>query len=120
MLRNIYRVIFRKPGKKDFFIEKTDAGEIRITHQALEDLIKRSTMDIKGLRRLSSEIYQTGQGLNISISGRFDDPDTFMQIADRLRDKIRQDVERHTGIMVREVKVLEKPKSGRRPARQDD
>mgnify|MGYP000912402781 CR=1 FL=1 len=100
-----------KTKEKKSFITNTDAGELRITHEAIEDIIQRSTTGIQGLRKLNSKVHQVVEGLEIFVFCRLAEGYNIIQVSVKIQEIVRHDVEQYSGIKVKEVKVLVRPQS---------
>jgi uncharacterized alkaline shock family protein YloU len=97
--------------RKKSFITSTDAGELRITHEAIEDIIQRSTTGIKGLRKLTSTVHQVAEELEIFVFCQLAENNNIIQISLKIQERVRHSVEQYSGIKVKEVKVLVRPQS---------
>lgn len=118
MVRNIFRGLFSsRPKEQVFFRERTAIGELRITREAIEDIIDGSISRIKGLRRKKIDMEQIGETVEISVFCQLADAFHLNQVSVQIQERVRRDVEKYSGIKVREVNVLVTPvRLKRRPA----
>ena len=79
---------------------------MRISQEALEDIIDVSARQISGVRDVLSKLRSKEQALEITISCQFEQGILIPESSERLKETVKQDVERYTGIPVTEVKVL--------------
>lgn len=77
-----------------------------ISYTALQDLIRLSTVGLKSLKRLKSEIDLEPEGLVILISYQLTANSNAEKVFSSLQTKITQAVQQYAGIKVKEVKML--------------
>lgn len=99
---------FLKPQKRiDHTFRTVSAlGEVRVTVDALGDLIVRSAQSKSGVRLVKPLIKQREDGLEILMDCQFNPETVIPEISEQLQALIKEDIERLTGIKVAEVKVL--------------
>lgn len=99
------------PIKRDNpIILNTEDGELRITEEALKDIILNAISGILGISRPSADIKQNAEGLSITVHCQMAEISNVYEVAGKIQDNVRQAVEQYTGIKVKEVKVLVQPK----------
>lgn len=81
-------------------------GEVRVTVDAIGDLIVRSAQMMNGVRLVKPLIKQREDGLEILLDCQFNPEAIIPEVSEQLQNQIKEDVERLTGIKVAEVKVL--------------
>ncbi|AFM42239.1 hypothetical protein Desaci_3344 [Desulfosporosinus acidiphilus SJ4] len=81
-------------------------GEVRISQEALEEIIARSATAISGVMQVQSKLRERESGLQIIVSCQYEQGILIPQTSKKLKEKVKQDVELYTGISVIEVKVF--------------
>ncbi|EGW36679.1 alkaline shock response membrane anchor protein AmaP [Desulfosporosinus sp. OT] len=88
------------------FLTSSKGGDVRISQDALQEIIARSAMVLPGVLQVQSSLRERETGLQIMVSCQFEQDVLIPQMSAELKAKIKQDVELYTGILVTEVKVL--------------
>jgi uncharacterized alkaline shock family protein YloU len=88
------------------FRAPSSGGDVRISQEALEEIIARSASVLSGVVQVHSSLRERDNGLQISISCQYEQGVLIPQLSKELKEKIKHDVELYTGISVAEVKVL--------------
>lgn len=88
------------------FLTSSKGGEVRISQDALQEIIARSAMVLPGVLQVQSNLKERETGLQIMVSCQFEQGVLIPQMSTELKAKVKQDVELYTGILVTEVKVL--------------
>ncbi|MDR3586607.1 MAG: alkaline shock response membrane anchor protein AmaP [Desulfosporosinus sp.] len=99
------------------FLTSSKGGEVRITQDALQEIIARSAMVLTGVLKVQSSLRERETGLQIMVSCQFEQGVLIPKMSEDLQVKIKQDVELYTGISVTEVKVLVRSLEKARSAR---
>lgn len=81
-------------------------GEVRITMEALGDIISRSAHEMTGVRLVQPVLRQREDGLEILLNCQLNPEAVIPDMSSELQTRIKDDVEHYTGIKVAEVKVL--------------
>ncbi|HHY25484.1 MAG TPA: alkaline shock response membrane anchor protein AmaP [Desulfitobacterium dehalogenans] len=99
---------FIKPRKSidHTFRTVSQLGEVRVTVDAIGDLIVRSAQSKNGVRLVKPLIKQREDGLEILLDCQFNPETVITEVSEQLQTQIKEDIERFTGIKVAEVKVL--------------
>lgn len=99
---------FLRPRKtiEQSFRTSSKWGEVRVTMEALGDIISRSAHEMTGVRLVRPVLRQREDGLEIQLNCQLNPEVVIPEMSDELQKRIREDVERYTGIKVAEVKVL--------------
>jgi uncharacterized alkaline shock family protein YloU len=92
-------------------------GEVRISQDALQEIIARSAMGLPGVLHVLSSLRERENGLHISVSCQFEQGVIIPQTSEKLQTQVKTDVELYTGIIVTEVKVLVRRLEKARPLR---
>ncbi|SPF31382.1 conserved exported hypothetical protein [Candidatus Desulfosporosinus infrequens] len=112
-------LLFVRPreGTDRAFLTSSKGGEVRISQDALQEIIARSAMVLTGVRQVQSSLRERETGLQIMVSCQFEQGVLIPQMSEELQAKVKQDVELYTGILVTEVKVLVRSLEKARSAR---
>ena len=88
------------------FRTSSSGGDVRISQEALEEIIARSASALAGVIQVQSSLREREAGLQITVACQYEQGVLIPQISKELKEKVKQDVEHYTGIIVTEVKVL--------------
>jgi len=101
-------LLFVRPRKsmERAFLTSSKGGEVRISQDALQEIIARSATVLPGVLQVQSSLRERETGLQIMVSCQFEQDVLIPQMSQELQTKVKQDVELYTGILVTEVKVL--------------
>ncbi|MDR3541860.1 MAG: alkaline shock response membrane anchor protein AmaP [Desulfosporosinus sp.] len=99
------------------FLTSSKGGEVRISQDALQEIIARSAKVLTGVLQVQSSLRERESGLQIMVSCQFEQDVLIPQMSAELQAKVKQDVELYTGILVTEVKVLVRSLEKTRSAR---
>ena len=99
------------------FLTSSKGGEVRISQDALQEIIARSAEVLPGVLQVQSRLRERETGLQIMVSCQFEQGVLIPQMSGELQVKVKQDVELYTGILVSEVKVLVRSLEKARSAR---
>jgi len=82
------------------FRTSTKGGEVRISQDALQEIIARSAMVLPGVLQVQSSLKERETGLQIMLYCQFEQGVIIPQTSEELQAQIKTDVERYTGIRV--------------------
>ena len=101
-------LLFARPRESSdrSFQTSSKGGSVRISRDALQEIIARSATALPGVLQVKSTLRERDGGLQIMISCQFEQGERIPKISEELQAKVKEDVELYTGIMVTEVKVL--------------
>ncbi len=101
-------LILFSPKKRVVLTFRTSSklGEIRIAQDALQEIIRRSAMEVIGVRQVKVLLREREAGLEITSETQFDQDVVITQVSEELQLRVQRDVEHYTGIHVAEVKVF--------------
>lgn len=88
------------------FRTASKGGEIRISQDALQEIIARSATALPGVVQVQSRLREHENGLEIGVSCQFEQDIIIPRTSEELQAQVKADVELYTGIIVTEVKVL--------------
>lgn len=92
--------------KSRSFQTPSQKGEVRISQEALQEIIARSAMVLPGVLKVQSDLRQRDSGIIITLLCQFNQDVFIPQTSEELQAKVKTDVEQYTGIVLTEVKVL--------------
>jgi len=100
-------LFFRPREKKEYsYLAPSKWGEVRVTYEALQEIIARSAMAIVGVRHVQASLRQMEDGLEIKVVAHLSPDLVIPETSVALQEQVQKDVEHFTGIRVSEVKVL--------------
>ena len=88
------------------FRTSSKGGNVRISQDALKEIIARSAKALPGVVQVKSSLRERDSGLEIIVLCQFEPGVLIPQISGEILTKVKEDVELYTGIIVAEVKVL--------------
>ncbi|NMA69672.1 MAG: alkaline shock response membrane anchor protein AmaP [Desulfitobacterium sp.] len=99
---------FLKPRQRieESFLMSTQQGEVRLTAQALADIIVRSGQNLDGVKLVRPRLKSREDGLEVMLDCQLLPEVVIPNVTTQLQSKVKEDVERLAGIKVAEVKVL--------------
>lgn len=106
LLVGIILLVRPREGTERFFRTPSKGGSVRISQDALQEIIARSAMGLTGVLQVKSHLRERDSGLQIIISCQFEQGEIIPKTSTELQAKVKEDVELYTGIRVNEVKVL--------------
>lgn len=92
-------------------------GEVRVTAEALKEIIARAALNLSGVRAVDSSFCQRPEGLEISVASQLAPGVVVKEASEKLQNSVKTEVEQYAGLKVVEVKVLVKSVYLNRPAR---
>lgn len=101
-------LLFMRPYESSdrSFKTSSKAGNVRISQDALQEIIARSATALPGVLQVKSTLRERENGIQIMVSCQFEQGELIPKISQELQAKVKSDVELYTGIIVTEVKVL--------------
>jgi len=101
-------LLFVRPRERadHSFQTSSKGGNVRISQDALQEIIARSATELSGVLQVRSTLRVGEAGLLIMLSCQFEQGERIPQTSEVLQAKVKEDVELYTGIIVSEVKVL--------------
>lgn len=117
LLLGLVLLVLPRERAERSFQTSSKGGNVRISQEALREIIARSAAALPGVLQVRSKLKAQERGLQIMLSCQFEQNELIPQTSEKLQAKIIADVELYTGIKVTEVKVLvlrlEKTRSSR-------
>jgi len=106
LLLGLLLFIQPRKGTDHAFRTSSKGGDVRISQDALQEIIIRSAKPLPGVVQIKSSLRQREAGLEIIVFCQFEQGVIIPEISGEIITKVKEDVEHYTGIMVAEVKVL--------------
>lgn len=106
-----------REGSQPSFVVPSRLGEVRVTLEALKEIIARAAQGLSGVQQVESSLVQRPEGLEITVVGQLHPGVIVTEISEELQNTVKNDLEQYTGIKVVEVKVLVRSLYSARPAR---
>lgn len=88
------------------FLTPSRLGEVRMSQEAMQDIICRSGQALSGIRQIQPNLRQREDGLEVFVHAQVKPEVVIPETTEQLQSKIKEDIEHYTGIKVAEVKVL--------------
>jgi len=101
-------LLFIRPRQRTehSFRTSSKGGDVRISREALQEIIARSAASLPGVLQVKSNLRQRDAGLEIVVLCQFEQGVLIPKLSQEILTKVKEDVELYTGIVVTEVKVL--------------
>lgn len=96
---------FRKRAGLQTVIHETSMGEIRISLDAVEDLVKRVGRQVQGIRDIKARVSSVSGGLVVIVQASVSPDVSIPQASEELQTTIKNYVRNVVGAVVAEVKV---------------
>ncbi|MDA8442554.1 MAG: alkaline shock response membrane anchor protein AmaP [Peptococcaceae bacterium] len=95
-------------GRKDeaAVASSTALGQLRISSQAIEQIVSRAALTVEGVRELHPRVVPLPEGMNIVIKTVMQPEVVIPAVVEKLQGRVKSDVETYTGLKVTEVKVM--------------
>ncbi len=125
--RAIYPFFITKKRKKINILNHTDFGEVDITLEALENLVKGVAIQQKEIENIRTKLIPTEEGIIIYLTGKVHPSTVIPDLTEELQKVTKSYIEDTTGVNVEEVRVLidniyekkdKKPKNNREEAQE--
>lgn len=87
-------------------VTQSSLGDISITLNAFESLVRRSAKQVEGVRDLKPSVVAGRDGINIRLRVTTMPEVNIPQVSDQLQETVKHQVEALTGVQVQNVKVV--------------
>lgn len=87
-------------------IKESAMGQVRITVQAMENIVKKSVLQVRGIREVQPRIISRPEGIGVFIHVIVAPDLAIPQVSDEIQEKVKENLERIAGVNVYAVKVL--------------
>jgi len=96
---------FKRQGGGQPVIYETAAGEVSISLEAVESLVKKTARSIKGVRDMRAVITHGKDGLHADLVGTVSPDISIPEVSEEIQSSVRQYVKRVVGVEMTEVKI---------------
>jgi uncharacterized alkaline shock family protein YloU len=86
-------------------VHETAHGEVRISLDAVENLVKKVARGIKGVREIKAEITHTPDGLRARLRGTISPEVSIPEVSEEIQAAVRQYVKRVVGVEMADVAI---------------
>lgn len=86
-------------------VHDTDLGEVRISLDAVENLVRRVARSVKGVRDIRADVVQAPAGLVVDLRGVISPEVSVPEVSAEIQQAVRQYVRRVVGVDVAEVRI---------------
>lgn len=87
-------------------IRDTDVGQVRITLQALENLVRKTAGQIRGVREVKPRIFSRPDGIGVFIHVVVAPDLVVPELSEELQVKVKESLEQVAGVNVGSIRVL--------------
>ena len=109
------RLLFTTFGSKrsdNALIENGALGQVRVTLSALENLVKKVSFQVVGVKEAKPKLLLTQNGTNLLIKIALTPDIPIPQASQELQTKIKEELEKIAGIELNEIRILVENISG--------
>ncbi|MFZ5814520.1 MAG: alkaline shock response membrane anchor protein AmaP [Bacillota bacterium] len=103
-VRLIVFALTRRGGGQPVIFE-SPAGEVRISLDAVESLVKKTARSIKGVREMKAVITHGKDGLHADLKGTVSPDVSIPEVSEEIQSSVRQYVKRVVGVEMAEIKI---------------
>jgi uncharacterized alkaline shock family protein YloU len=86
-------------------VHETQHGEVRISLDAVENLVRKVARGIKGVREIKAEISHADGGLKARLRGTISPEVSIPEVSEEIQSTVRQYVKRVVGIEMADVAI---------------
>ncbi|MHB1125356.1 MAG: alkaline shock response membrane anchor protein AmaP [Bacillota bacterium] len=97
---------FRHPPVIQALVQSTSLGEVRITLQALENMVSKVSRNIKGIREIKPRVRIAPDGVAILLQAIVSPDQNILLVTGQLQETIKDYIQSTVGIDVLEVRVM--------------
>lgn len=87
-------------------VQETSLGQVRVTLEALESMVRRAVSPIKGIREITPHIVCDPTGVSIIVRAVVNPDTTVPEVTVEIQDKVKDYLQQVAGITVHAVKIL--------------
>ena len=96
---------FRRRGAGEAVVHETALGNVRISLDAVENLVKRVARGVKGVREMDAEVARSGELLVASLRGTISPEVSIPDVSEEIQNAVKSYVRRVVGVEVAEVRI---------------
>lgn len=98
-------IAFRRKGGGQPVIHETSMGEVRISLDAVENLIRKTARSIKGVREIKVVVTHGKDGLHVFLSGTISPEVSIPEVSEEIQGSVRQYVKRVVGVDLIDIRL---------------
>ena len=102
----IYPFFTQKISEKITVVNNTELGEVDITLEALQNLVRSVAFQQEEIKDIDSKLEPTETGIKITLTGKVYPSTVIPELTENLQKIIKSYIEDTTGVNVEEVKIL--------------
>lgn len=99
-------VALRHHRTDEVVIQETGLGSVEVTSQALEELIKRATRQVRDVRGVRPVLNSDQEGLSVALYLNLNPDCNFPEVTRQVQEGVQSYLEEKSGVRVRQVRVL--------------
>lgn len=96
---------FRRKGGGQPVIHETELGDVRISLDAVENLVRKVARSIKGVREIKAVITNGKDGMHAALRGTISPEVSIPEVSEEIQSAVRQYVKRVVGVELVEVRL---------------
>lgn len=98
-------VAFKRRGGGQPVIHETSLGDVRISLDAVENLVRKTARSIKGVREIKAVVTHGKDGLSAHLSATISPEVSIPEVSEEIQSSVRQYVKRVVGVDMAEVRL---------------
>ncbi|GAB6876016.1 alkaline shock response membrane anchor protein AmaP [Thermaerobacter litoralis] len=106
-----------RPRRRDAVSAATELGEVRTALAAVEELVRRTGLQVAGVREVRPQVHATRDGIRLRVRAEVLPDHPIPDVAPQLQARLREAVETIVGARVAEVRVVVERFAGERRRR---
>jgi uncharacterized alkaline shock family protein YloU len=103
-LRLIF-LAFRRQGGGHPVVHESELGEVRISLDAVENLVKKTARSIKGVREIKAVVTHGKDGLHATLKGTISPEVSIPEVSEEIQTAVRQYVKRVVGVEMNDIRL---------------
>ncbi|HEY8347535.1 MAG TPA: alkaline shock response membrane anchor protein AmaP [Symbiobacteriaceae bacterium] len=96
---------FRRQGGGQPVVHETSLGEVRISLEAVENLVRKVARSTKGVREMKAVVRHGKDGLCVSLRGTVSPDVAIPEVSEEIQNNVRQYVKRVVGVELAEIQL---------------
>lgn len=96
---------FRGRDRGQAVMHESSLGEIRISLDAVENLVRKVARGVKGVREMKADVTNTNAGLAVELKGIISPEVSIPEVSEEIQSAVKSYVRRVVGVEVAEVRI---------------
>lgn len=96
---------FRRRGSGEAVVHETALGNVRISLDAVENLVRKVARGVKGVREMEAQVGRSGDLLVASLRGTISPEVSIPAVSEEIQNAVKSYVRRVVGVEVAEVRI---------------